>query len=226
MIATTTPIRKPELWVRDRLLRKSSSVAGNGLVSFSGVSSWAFSPAAGGLCVVCSIRLLSAFQILFDAVFRIANSVSQFNLREVMRIKTLNVTLVSTGKRFLRLYHFQVVGYTCDEAVLRLGKCLLRQIDGTACHSHLFRGGVQVEQCTADFVVDAAAQVSQLRPRLLQLGVGFVDVAVSPIAGEDGDVNPAIHLPGPIRLGRGDADIPEIRIDVYRGIVSGGGRPA
>src|SRR5579864_2983244 len=92
----TTPIRKPELWVRGRVLRKSSSVAGSGWVLDEGFSASAFSastfpPRAGGLCVVCSIQLLIAFQILFDAMFSVADRICQFDLRKIVVIKTLNI---------------------------------------------------------------------------------------------------------------------------------------
>src|SRR6202049_2763922 len=159
MIAMTTAMRKPELCVRDRRVRKSSSVAGKGLVLFSGVSTSAFSPLAGGLCVVCSIQLLIAFQILFDAMLRVADSVGQFDFREVVGVKTLNVTFMSAGNRLLRLHHFQIVGDPCGETILRLSECLLRQIDGTTCYGHLLGGSVQVEQGATDFIVDTAAQV-------------------------------------------------------------------
>src|SRR6266567_8953946 len=119
MIATTTPIRNPELCVRERLRRKSSSVAGRGFPPVS-VRSPLFATSGGGLCVVCSIRLLIAFQILFDAVFRVANGMRQFDFRQVMEIKTLNIAFVSAGHSLLRLHHFEVVGHSCAEAILRL----------------------------------------------------------------------------------------------------------
>src|ERR1700681_473504 len=218
MIAMTTPIRKPELCVRERRLRKSSSVAGKGFVLFSGVST-SFSPLAGGLCVVCSIQLLIAFRILFDAMLCVADSVGQFDFREVVGVKTLNVTFMSAGNRLLRLHHFQIVGDPCGETILRLSECLLRQIDRTTCHGHLLGGSVQVEQGGADLIVDTAAKVSQLRTSLLQLSISLEYVTVSPIAGEDGDVNSGIHLPGTIRLGGIDADVAEIRVKVEGGIM-------
>ena len=82
-------------------------------------------------------------------------------------------------------------------------------------------GGVQIEQRGADLIVDAAAEISQLRTRLLQLRIGFEHVAVNPVAGEDGDVNASIHLPGAVRLAGRDADVAQIRIQVERGIMSG-----
>ena len=75
MMAMATAIRKPELWVREGRVCKSSSVAGSGFVLLGGRSGAALSTVAGGLCVVCSIRLLIAFQISLHAVFRIANGV-------------------------------------------------------------------------------------------------------------------------------------------------------
>src|ERR1035438_2397107 len=198
MIAMTNPIRKPELCVRDRL-RKSSSVAGSAWVLFSGCSASAFSLLAGRLCVVCSIRLLSAFQIFFDAMLGVADSVRQFNLREIVGVKTLNVSFVCAGNRLLRLDHFQVVCHPCGKAILRLREFLLRQIDGTTRDCNLIGGSVQIEQGGANFVIDAASQISQLRTRLLQLRVSLENLTVSSIAGEDRDVDTPIHLPGSIR---------------------------
>ncbi len=212
MTAITTPIRKPELWVREGRVWKSSSVEGNGLVLLAGFSTSVFSALAGGLCVVCSIRLLIAFQISFDALFRVADGVRQFDLRKIVGIKTLNITLVSAGHGFLRLHDFQVVGHSGGEAILRLRERLFRQVDGTAGHFDLLGGGVQIEQRGADLIVDAAAEISQLRTRLLQLGVGLEHVAVNAIAGEDRDVDASIDLPGAVRLAGGDADVAEIGV--------------
>ena len=91
----------------------------------------------------------------------------QFDLREIMGIKALNIALVSAGHGFLRLHDFQIVGYAGGEAILRLRECLFRQIDRTASHFHLLGGGVQIEQRGADFVIDAAAEIAELRTRLL-----------------------------------------------------------
>ena len=105
MIAITTPMRNPELCVREGREWKSSSVAGKGLMLLAGRSAAGFSALLGGLCVVCSIQLLIAFQILFDALFRVADGISQLHLRKIVEIKTLNVALVSGGNSLLRLHH-------------------------------------------------------------------------------------------------------------------------
>ena len=77
--------------------------------------------------MVCSIRLLIAFQISLDAVFRVADGVRQFNLREIVKIKTLNITLMGAGNSFLRLYDLEIVGDSGGEAVLRLRQRLFCQ---------------------------------------------------------------------------------------------------
>jgi hypothetical protein len=105
-MAIATAILKPELCVREGRLRKSSSVAGSGFGLLGGRSVAVFSTFAGGLCVVCSIRLLIAFQILFDALFRVADGVRQFDFRKIVEIKALNVTLMSAGDGLLRLHYF------------------------------------------------------------------------------------------------------------------------
>src|SRR5262245_726533 len=88
-----TAIRKPGLEAREGRAWKSRSVDGSGLCGDSG-----FSGAAGGVCVVlCSIWLLMAFQISLYALFGIANRVSQFDFREIMSIKTLNISFVRVG---------------------------------------------------------------------------------------------------------------------------------
>src|ERR1700722_4824301 len=222
MIAMTTAMRKPELCVREGRVWKSLSVAGNGFVLFAGFSVSARLPGVGGLWVVCSIRLLIAFQILFDALFGVADGVRQFHLRKIVEIETLNITLVSAGDGFLRLYHFQIVGYPGGEAILRLRESLFRQFHGTASHIDLLRRGIQVEQRGAHLVVDSAGQVPELRPRLLQLCVGFKNVAVNAIACEDGNVNPSGDLPRPVRLGGCHSDVAEIRINLRRGITASG----
>src|SRR5215472_7361762 len=114
-------MRKPGLEAREGRVWKSRSVDGSGLCGDSG-----FSGTAGGVCVVlCSMELLIAFQISLNALFGIANGVSQFDFREIMSIKTLNIAFVRVGNGLLRLHHFEVVGHASRETVLRLRERLL-----------------------------------------------------------------------------------------------------
>ncbi len=87
----------------------------------------AFSALAGGLCVRLFHTLLIAFQISPDALFGIADGVRQFDLREIMSIKTLNITLVGAGNRFLRLHNLQIIGNAGGKSILRLRQRLLGQ---------------------------------------------------------------------------------------------------
>src|SRR6266513_1742854 len=143
-----------------------------------------------------------------------------------MKIQTLNITLMSAGNALLCLHHFQVVGYSGGEAVLRLGKCLLRQINGAAGHFYLFGSRVKIKQSGAYLIVDTATKITKLRTSLLQLGIRLEDVTVNPVAGEDRNRDAAIHLPGTVGLARVDPDISEIRIHIDAGITSRRGRLA
>src|SRR5580693_6554342 len=134
-----------------------------------------------------------------------------------MGVETLDVGLMSAGNGFLRLNDFEVVGYAGGEAILRLGKSLLSQIDGTAGDLDLLGGGTQVQQRGTDFKIDASAQVGQLRTGLLQLGVSFENITVNFPSGKDGDGQASIHLPGSIRVGRGYSGVAVVRVDVERG---------
>src|SRR3954453_2874819 len=62
--------------------------------------------------------LLSAFQIAPDALFGIADRIRQFNLGQIMSIKTFDVTFVGGGDSFLRLYNLEIVSHSGGEAVL------------------------------------------------------------------------------------------------------------
>src|ERR1700733_9130012 len=119
-----------------------------------------------------------------------------------MGVQAFDIAFVSTSERFLRLHDFQIVGNAGGKAILRLGKCLLCQIDRTACHSYLLGGGIEIEESSADFVIDASPEIRQLRTRLLKLRVGLEHVTVSSVAREDGNVQPAGDLPGSVRLRR------------------------
>src|SRR5579864_6337415 len=177
-------MRKPGLEAREGRVWKSRSVDGSGLCGDSG-----FSGAAGGVCVVVgSIWLLMAFQISLYALFGIANRVSQFDFREIMSIKTLNITFVSVGDGLLGLHDFQVVSDACRETVLRLRERLLGQIDGTACHFDLLGRRIQVKHGGANLVVDLPAKVSQFRTCLPKLRFGFEDVPMHAVSSEYRDV--------------------------------------
>src|SRR5208282_973296 len=121
-------------------------------------------------------------------------------LGEIMRVETLDVTLMCAGDGLLRLNQFEVVGHAGGEAIFGLGEGLLRQIDGAAGNFDLLGGGGQVEQRGSDFIVDAAAQIVQLRARLLQLGLGFENVTVGFSSSKNRDVQTSVDLPGSIRL--------------------------
>ncbi len=167
--------------------------------------------------------LLIAFQISLDALFGIADGVRQFNFCEIVGVKTLNITLVRAGHGFLRLHNLQIIRDSGSEAVLRLCESLLCQIDRTARDFNLLGGGIQIEQRGADFVVNPAAKVAQLRARLLQLGIGFQNIGMHAVAGKNRNIEAAIHLPRAIRLAGRDADVPEICAEIERRIASGGG---
>src|SRR5208337_3083786 len=218
-----TAMRKPGLAVREGRVRKSRSVAGNGLLRASGCSGGA----AGGLCVVGSIVLfLFAFQISFDSLFSVADGACQFYLRQVVRVKTLDVTFMSAGDRLLGLHYFQVVGNPGTESIPRLRKCLFRQLHGTARDLDLIGSGVQIQQSTADFIINAAAKIPQLRTRLLQLGFGFQHVAMNLSAGKNGDGKTAVHLPCSIGLSRVGSDVAIVRVETKRRIVTRGSSTA
>src|ERR1035438_7291408 len=107
----TSAIRKPGLAVRDSRVRKSRSGAGSGLVSVPGRSG----ELPGGFCAVGVVSvvvsmLLIAFQISLDSVFGVADSVCQFNFRQIMCVQAFDITLVGTGYGLLCLDHFQIVG--------------------------------------------------------------------------------------------------------------------
>src|ERR1700688_2020888 len=186
----------------------------------AGRSAAGFSALLGGLCVVCSIRLLIAFQILFHALLRIADGVRQFDLRKIVGIKTLNVAFVSAGNCLLRLHDFQIIGYPGGEAILGLCERLFRQVDGTASHLDLLGGSVQIEQSCANLIVDTTAEISELGARLLQLRVRFEYVAMNPIAGKNRDVNAPVYLPGAVGLRGVHTDVAKIGIDVDSRIMS------
>src|ERR1700747_1238287 len=115
MSAMTTAMRKPGLWVRDGRARKSLSVAGKGLLADSGFSDTGGFAVGGAACVVCSIRLMIAFQILPDASFGVADGVGQFDFCQVMSIKTLNIAFMRRGNGFLRLHDFEIIGNSSAE---------------------------------------------------------------------------------------------------------------
>ena len=73
-----------------------------------------------------------------------------------MRVQALDVTFMSAGNRFLCLDDFEVVGNAGGKTVLGLIESLFRQFDGTARDFDLLGGGSQIQQCSADFIVDAA----------------------------------------------------------------------
>ena len=142
--------------------------------------------------------LLIAFQISPDALFGIADGIRQFDFCEIMSVKTLNVTFVGAGDGFLRLHNFQIIRHAGSKSVLRLRDGLLGQFHRTACDLYLLGGSVQIQQSCADFIIDPAAKIAQLGASLLQLGVSFENVGMHPVAGENGDVDAPIHLPGPV----------------------------
>jgi len=143
-------------------------VAGNGLVVFAGFSASVFSSLVAELLLVVLFHtLLNAFQILFDAPLRIADRWQcQFHLAEIVSIKTLNITLGAAGHRFLRLHYFEVVGNACGETILRLLECLFGQVDGNwRRHGHLVGRSIQVQKGDSNLIINAAAEIPQLRAR-------------------------------------------------------------
>ena len=114
-----------------------------------------------------------------------------------MSIKTLNITFMRAGDRFLRLNYFQVVGDSGGKSILRLLERFLGQFNRTARHLHLLRSSVQIEQGGANFIINSAAKISELGAGLLQLGVRFKEFSVTRLPAKIGMLMPPItcHVP-------------------------------
>src|SRR5260370_17083785 len=76
--------------------------------------------------------LLIAFQISLNPLLPVSDGVCQLYFGQVVRIETLDVTLMGTGHRLLRLDNFEIVRHARAKAVLRLRQCLFRQVNGAA----------------------------------------------------------------------------------------------
>ena len=144
--------------------------------------------------------LIAAFQKSFDSLFRIADGSRQLDFGEIMRIEALNVTLVRARDRLLSLNHLEIVRDPGRKAVLRLTQSLFGQIHRAASHLDLLCRGAQIEQGAPDFVVDAAAEIAKLRASLVELGVGFQDVAVDPASRKNWNRKTGVDLPRPVRV--------------------------
>src|SRR5215469_4903679 len=161
--------RKRGSRVRAGERRRSSSEAGKGAAGFSTVCGLA--SFSGMALAVVSMSL--PFQVAFDALFRIADGAGQFNLRQVVGVKTGNIAFVGAGDRFLGLDHFEVVGHAGGKAVLGLSQGLLGQIDVAACDGHLIGCGLQVEQGVAHIGVNLGAKVVEPRTRLAEASLSL-----------------------------------------------------
>src|ERR1700685_4117826 len=75
---------------------------------------------------------------------------------------------------------------------------------------------MQIEKSRANFIIDASAEIAQLRAGLFELGFGFEYVAVCFAAGKDRDGETSSHLPGSVGMGRSDTDVAIVGVDIER----------
>lgn len=122
---------------------------------------------------------LLSFEKFLDTLLSNAQSANQRYFRVIIVVETRYVLFVRARDGLFRLHHFHGIGDTRTETIARLNQRLLRQVNVAACHIHLIRRRLQVQQRRAHVGIDLGAQILQALAALLQSRVGLQDISVN-----------------------------------------------
>src|ERR1700683_2358017 len=116
----------------------------------------------GGICFL-ELRLLcrhlASSEILAKTASCNTEGTSEGQFCEIVAIEAGDVLVVGAGQGLLGLHHFDAVGDACRKAVFGTSDVVVGQAHILMSDCNLLLGGIQVEKCSANVVVNLPADV-------------------------------------------------------------------
>src|SRR5271155_5859883 len=150
----------------------------------------------GGICrlelrLLC--RHLTSSEILAKTASCNAEGTSECQFCEIVAIEAGNVLVVGAGQGLLRLHHFDAVGDACRKAVLGTSDIVVGQAHILMSDLNLLLGGIQIEKCSANVVINLPTDVFRFCLPLAQSCFRLGYVALDPATGVNRYIDPRLE---------------------------------
>ena len=148
----------------------------------------------GGICflefrLLC--RHLASSEILAKTASCNTEGTSERQFCEIVAIKARDVLVVGAGQGLLGLHHLDAVGDARRKAFLGAGDVVVGEAHILMSDVHLFAGGIQIEKCGANVVINLPTDVFCFCLPLVQSRFRLSYVALDPATGVNGTLIPA-----------------------------------
>lgn len=130
-----------------------------------------------------------------------AEGARQGKFREIVVVHAGDVLVVRACERLLGLHHFDAIGHTGAEAILRMRQTLIGQDDIFLSDIDLLFRCVEIEKCRTDVEVNLAANVFRFRLSLPERRFGLRDIALNTAPSEKRNADSSLKVECSVRLG-------------------------
>src|SRR5271168_3734634 len=142
----------------------------------------------GGICFL-ELRLLcrhlASSEILAKTDSCNTEGTSERQFCEIVAVEAGDVLVVGAGQGLLRLHDFDAVGDACRKAVLGTSDVVVGQAQIPMSDVDLLPGGIQIEKCSANVVINLPTDVFRFGLPLTQSRLRLGYVALDPATGVD-----------------------------------------
>src|ERR1700723_2275843 len=130
-------------------------------------------------------RHLASSEILAKTASCTTEGTSECQFCEIVAIEAGDVLVVGAGQGLLGLHHFDAVCNACRKAVLGTSDVLVGQAHILMSDVDLLPGGIQIEKCSANVVINLPTDVFRFCLPLTQSRFRLGYVALDPATGVD-----------------------------------------
>src|SRR3984957_8499260 len=145
-------------------------------------------------------RHLMPSEILTKTDSRNAEGTSERQLCEIVAVEAGDVLVVGAGQGLLGLHHLDAVGDACREAFLGTSDVVVGQTHILMSNVNLLPGGIQIEKCGANVVVNLPADVFSFCLPLAQSRFRLGYVALDPATGVERHIDSRLETEDSVGL--------------------------
>jgi hypothetical protein len=132
-------------------------------------------------------------EILAKAASCDTEGTSERQFCEIVAVEAGDVLVVCAGQGLLGLHHLDAVGDACRKAVLGTSDVFVGQAHILMSDLNLLPGGIQIEKCSANVVINLPTDVFCFCIPLVQSRFRLDYVALDPATGVDGYIDPRLE---------------------------------
>src|ERR1700722_14954394 len=175
----------------------------------------------GGICFL-ELRLLCRHLVPSEILAKTdschTEGTNERQLCEIVAIEAGDVLVVGAGQGLFGLHHLDAVGDACRKTFLGAGDVVVGGTHIPMSDINLLPGGIQIEKCGANVVVNLPADVLCFRLPLAQSRFCLCYVAFDPSTGVDRYIDPRLEAEDSVRLTERWSLVTVIATDSYDGI--------